>query len=522
MKLKLLLVDDEPGVLRFFKHIIDNNCCDWIITDLVENGKQALDSIEQNPPDLVLTDIRMPVMNGVKLAEQIHRLYGNIQTVIISGYEDFEVAKSALRLGVVDYLLKPVDPIKLVELLDNLKATILQQKHQSIEQIVIRSLVGDYIEGYDRVGDISTLGNNVNDILSVDCMKFRAAIIRVSAYYFESPTRMSVRLQPVCATTLMPSNCFLFSGSDDYEMLLFELVGDPISDNFSGNICTAKKLFANLPTTTLIQDKPFSLSQSQIVLRELTQNLHASLVLGVTQKIYLENCPIIFKTNAAITTEIEQRITSLCIGVVRMKELNALVNDLFDRWFYEGRPLKHIHHDVVQIIHAVARGLGDGKQHYKEYQQQLNEIFSHEISEDNLKKGVWVYISRMISGTKTKEMLPSSEEFFDEVQAYILKNLSNSITLSELCSVMGISQTYMSKIFRRFCGKSFAEYVTILRMDYAKELMTENPNLLLTKVSELCGYKDPLYFSKVFRNREGIPPSQFVENLKPKSKSNLS
>ncbi|CAH1221291.1 Regulator of RpoS [Paenibacillus allorhizoplanae] len=106
---KVIIVDDEPSVKRSLKTIIEKETSSFVVSAFAENGQEALDLISEFLPDVVITDIRMPVMDGLRLAEEIGSRGFQTEVIIISGYSDFSYAKQALRHGVSDYLLKPLD-----------------------------------------------------------------------------------------------------------------------------------------------------------------------------------------------------------------------------------------------------------------------------------------------------------------------------------------------------------------------------------------------------------------------------
>ena len=107
---RILIVDDEPAGLNHVRMILQKKCPQYKIIGSANNGKEALDMIRRDQPDVLITDIRMPVMNGIEFVELVKQEFPSILAVIVSGYSEFEYAKSALKFGVCDYLLKPLVP----------------------------------------------------------------------------------------------------------------------------------------------------------------------------------------------------------------------------------------------------------------------------------------------------------------------------------------------------------------------------------------------------------------------------
>ncbi|MBF9017578.1 MULTISPECIES: response regulator [unclassified Oceanispirochaeta] len=124
MKLKVLLIDDEYLVRERLKHVVDWDAEGYTICGEAEDGVRGLELIEEHDPDLAVIDINMPFMSGLEMAEKVQELEKKVRLVILSGYDDFEYARSAIRSGVCCYLLKPVNKDELLEVLRSTKKEI--------------------------------------------------------------------------------------------------------------------------------------------------------------------------------------------------------------------------------------------------------------------------------------------------------------------------------------------------------------------------------------------------------------
>ena len=154
-KFRVIIAEDEKLIAKnIAKHIEEENPC-FKVCGIYSNGEDALEAVRQQPPDVVFTDISMPVMTGLELASEIYHTMNNVKCVIITGYADFEYAKEALHYGVTDYLLKPVDreelhkvlkelELSLTGLYDNARTDGGQEQSLSPEEIV--RLVEDYVQ----------------------------------------------------------------------------------------------------------------------------------------------------------------------------------------------------------------------------------------------------------------------------------------------------------------------------------------------------------------------------------------
>ncbi len=118
---KVMIVDDEPPLLRSVKRAVQKDSCPFEVVVEALNGVETLEKIAQLKPDVVFTDIKMPLMDGITLVNQLSSTYPDIFPVILSGYQDFDDAKAVMKAGAVDYLLKPLEPDIVPDILSNLK-----------------------------------------------------------------------------------------------------------------------------------------------------------------------------------------------------------------------------------------------------------------------------------------------------------------------------------------------------------------------------------------------------------------
>lgn len=123
---KIIVVDDEIATIDHICNIISMKCPEFQVTGVAENGREALSLMEKETPDILITDMRMPIMDGAALLKKIKEKYANVFLVVISGYQDFEYAKVAIKYGVCDYLLKPIKPSSLQDLLISLRSKLNQ------------------------------------------------------------------------------------------------------------------------------------------------------------------------------------------------------------------------------------------------------------------------------------------------------------------------------------------------------------------------------------------------------------
>lgn len=142
----------------------------------------------------------------------------------------------------------------------------------------------------------------------------------------------------------------------------------------------------------------------------------------------------------------------------------------------------------------------------------LGEVFYNAVSMKSLSEGV---MDLLIGDGKEDRGAgkADSREYFEEICQYLETNMGKALTLPDLCCRFGISQTYMSRLFRKYSGNSFNQFLTELRMERARVLFAEHPDILIKDAAMLVGYEDPFYFSRLFRSYTGRSPSEYQKEL---------
>ena len=136
---KIMIVDDESEIRNAIKNTVDWEKAGFVVVDDAENGQDALEKLESKEPDVIMTDIRMPYMDGLELAKEARKLYPSLKIIICSGYNDFEYAKEAIKLGVSEYVLKPISSEDILEILLKVKTRLDDERSKSRDIDILRN-----------------------------------------------------------------------------------------------------------------------------------------------------------------------------------------------------------------------------------------------------------------------------------------------------------------------------------------------------------------------------------------------
>ena len=262
---RILVVDDEPAAIKHICNIIAIKCPQFEVTATAEHGQEALKRMEEDTPDILITDVKMPVMDGIALAERVKERYPEVLSLVVSGYQEFEYAKAAIRSGVYDYLLKPIKPSALQNALNSMEE-VLAERYARKRNLLMKSLCEK---------------NSVDRKLLERCFpagKYYAALVRRNGL----PRRYSGN-----------SGFEIFSGRDEKiylygrdEMEAMYLYPEDILfyKSFYQIISeTIRREHGNSNYVTgIIRETPFSIGRADDVFLELYQLLDSSIVIGAS------------------------------------------------------------------------------------------------------------------------------------------------------------------------------------------------------------------------------------------------
>lgn len=487
----VLVADDEPTARKHIEMIIKKKCPDYQIVGHARNGSEALEKVKELHPDVLITDIRMPVINGIDLVKQIVGMKEDTIIVLVSGYSDFHYVQAAIRLGVNDYILKPVVPSELQQMLEKLKEKlrICYWKHRN--QIMRKLCAGEEIP------------KEVTDKYFPEGL-YNVSIIRVNGL----PGRFFGYGRKEIFSDV--NERMLVYGRDEREMLCIwphELV---VGQEFSELIQSViKKQLSGLEYFTVVMaDAPVKTVQLAEKIEELYKALARGLVLGHNKIIHLEGCnDTKWEENAIDYLQHFQ----ICCKKKNFQKAREEVKKLLLLWDKEERPQLWVEKMFNRILYIMREA---GKQSLGEDELEFltEEAFANAENVQELSENIdQILFSDMEENVVFQKM--DTLEYYEKIMEFISENFSRQLTPASVGREMGISQPYLSKLLRKYGNESFTVCLTRLRMERAKELMGDPEQKLYIKdIAEQVGYKDQFYFSRMFRAYTGQSPSDYYNS----------
>lgn len=505
-----IVVEDELKIGTYIKHKIEYLDPSISIAGVAENGREALKMIEQFQPQVVFTDISMPVMDGLELSRIIRNTYPGLIVVIISGYSDFTYAQKAMRYGVFNYILKPLEDEKLSEVLFEIKKSLAYTKSKH-ERQVLYSDTYMFLQTSQMQYAIFSLciGNLIYDIQDAALTEYYRTEIQ------DIPWRRI--MEELCSEG---HNWYLA----DEQALNQKIIGIQMQ---AGSVRKTEALAERL------QELISPWTSLAVHICHSGKILEYENVWNMTKHLrHLMQQELIIGTPQILTVDKEKCQNQDMLEIVKMK-LNSYIKN-----YFLSTDLKGFTNEIQKILKYMIQNRATQLSIEKVsiYVLKLLE-FSGQNYEGDFLEEMQAKQQRCISLAGTEEELISlMMEGFQEIGCYmdqiyeknietrVLEYVDNNFltleSLEQVADVFGYNYTYLSRLFKKMSGMPMNKYITEKKIALARKLLKEQPEMILEEVCELCGYNDCRYFSRVFKSQTGMTPSEYRTGQK--ISSNLS
>lgn len=505
----ILLVEDEPPILRDIQFQIRKCSEKCTIFATAFNGRQAIEILESSHHkiDLLITDIQMPVINGLELIQHVRKLYPDIICVILTGYSEFNYAKEALRLGVLDYLLKPVEE----EALTNILNDVYEKKYQEKLESEIRNS-GPVLSFSPRVPQPDKTDHYATAVLCIGSFPIYSTIYTTSMHSLWT----NCQLEKIITKLLRPDESFwILEGKTPSEKnIILSLNKHTMSETetFYHQFFSSLKL--QQPFTMAVNPELKNMNEVGKSIQSLRQLLAKKTILGTSQLLFQPKENLAGNTSASTLKMLDLHLSNLCTFFDQMqfglftKELSGMMNTMKKKNCNQSTVFKYLY-DLMNTCFSKDKNItssssrscieyaGDAiymSSSFQDLFDNMNDIFND----------IFDQIKNQCASTTFKEHLMIT------IDTYIQENYQQPLNTQNLSEHFNFSPAYLSKLFREYKALSPTEYITALRIDKAKELLLSDNCLKIKEVATLVGYDDSLYFSKVFKKTTGKSPKQFL------------
>lgn len=530
--IKLMIVDDEQIVRDGIKFILEKTFSDTIeIVYSAKSGREAIESYEEYRPQIILMDIQMPGINGIDAIKEIKLMNSHVKVVIISAYEQFEYAKSAVELGVSEYILKPINKVRLETILHQLIQEIEKEREQKIKEIETQ-------EKMDKILPVLEFGYIYSILMNDDYQKESGDYYSLLNIQKEYGYMMVIEFGEGSA----PKNLENRIGSGVKSDSQYQLIRQTIKYKCKSIV---GPLMVNRLVVLVYDDLVSSEYEERVRSIELAENIrerleelldtHVYIGIGSCYKYYRFHMSYqeALKAISQMSGENVLHIKDATTRPVHEKDysFSKIKNDqdMMIKVLEDGN-VKEVEERLQNIFTKLFRDYSDDLELIRTCMMELMVLvftsgYRNGIYEENHVSTDYIHEIRQFTNafdlknycvTKTLEIATHIQSLkktkvsviIRDAMEYINANYEKDLRLKDIAEVVSISPQYFSKIFKDELGYNFIDYLTHVRMQVAKEMLKEGKSSI-KEISFLIGYNDPNYFSRLFKKVEGISPTDF-------------
>ncbi|WP_020618987.1 response regulator transcription factor [Paenibacillus daejeonensis] len=499
--MKVLIVDDEQEIREGLHHMLRTMfACDGDIQVVgsVPDAMAALDFLSACAVDIVLTDIRMPGMDGLGMTETIRYRFPSIQIIVLSGHGDFGYMQKAVRLGTVDYLLKPVNESELEAALQ--RAALHSNYKLRKNRHMTRSAFEQMSERFKVM-----LAVDVDDMEDTRVRELGGVQV-VSWLLAKVFDEIADELGHLCSISdtprLEPNNLVIGVFADSQE------AGEGVANAFTEQFTTFWRERMKLTV---------SIGRSASYVCEGAEGeLAFQACVSLLTRLYDGTGEYIYDTDKEQTSDKRAKhdLHSLRAALETANEavFIAEVGQRLDTWVAQK--------DVEVLVRGLEALFLMLYEHMEE-RQPASATFRAQQTADLIAKLVWTRNEAALREKVLYYVNHMAEILFPKhleghvlvgAKSYIRSHLTGSLTLTDVAEAVYVSPHYLSHLFRERAGMTFLEYVTTLRMEEAKRMLKE-PGIKIYEVAEQIGYKSWKHFSRVFKEFTGIGPADYRRDV---------
>lgn len=535
-EIKVFLVEDEMVIRRGIKNSIDWEKEGYIFCGEASDGELAYPMIIKEKPDILITDIRMPFMDGLELCKLVKKELPNIKILILSGYDEFDYAKEAIRLGVTEYLLKPISSGKLLEALNWVSESIRREKE---DKDLVRKYMEEMRENTEhekqKFFEQMIAGNlSMADALETGKkyeMNLSAGMYNLLLFRFTlgKENRKSGELlgeaeYAIEKLTERLEYVFEFQrGVEGWAFLLMADNEEQMSERVKELSKDLEEIMKNYSTIAYfggIGQPVARLRELEESFREAERALAARFTMELNRIISVEDIRMAQNVDTLddieITSfgEIEKTRTMLEKFLNNGAEdeidefVDVYINELPEENLKSVLMRQYIIMDAYIVMMSFCEKIEGIEGEMQAQSEELKNSMKTIQTLEEIKNYIRMLLKKIIgvrdtiSGRRYSDIIEIAK---DQIRKTYM---SDEISLNTIAAEVEMSPSYFSSIFSKEMGKTFVEYLTEIRMDRAKELLMCS-SMKTSEIGYEVGYKDPHYFSYIFKKTQNCTPKKF-------------
>ncbi|GGA30359.1 response regulator transcription factor [Paenibacillus physcomitrellae] len=525
----IFLVDDETLELEMMRDYIRWEEMGIYVAGTAINGKDALEKIEVMQPDIVLTDVQMPIMNGIDLAKLVRERYDWMQLVFLTGHDEFTYVKSALNVGAVGYLLKPLDLTEIVAVMERVKQQCeeVRLKNRSIQaakanifkellferstdridnlkssfcKLARRQEAGTYClllcdihpgaqgDGTVMEEAVKAFTSLAERFLAGEKLAGMTVVIRDSEVGIFLDCSSETATETGTGTSLKAGHSAVFRIAERWSSFLQENADFPVTIAVNEKAAGLSDLAELYEQSKQILADQFYVGEGKVISQSENRTpFHDELMPPFPSERWLE---AVNQLDAEKARELVHEYTA---GLIRLRAGRKAVCD----W-----ALQLIGRLEEEILHQSAGGYERGEMYYSIYNcrtiQQIESIVLKTAEETMERLG--------------ERFMDKNAKLVHQVCSLIDQTYHEPITINSLSDQVYLSPNYLRSIFKEKTGMTIHDYLTKIRLDKAKLLLADG-SLKVQDIAQRVGYESTSYFISLFLKNQGVTPNEYRKSL---------
>ncbi|MEN8907963.1 MAG: response regulator [Clostridiales bacterium] len=527
----IIVIDDEFIVREGVKKNISWNEYGFDLVGDCENGFEAIEYIDELKPDVVITDICMPFIDGIELSRYITEKHPLTKIILLTGYDDFEYAQQAVKLKIFDYILKPITATELRKVLVKLKKELdeevkklddlnrlkvqLNESLPLLKERYLNNLISGNLKNYSNINRLNHFGidkNKKNFLVFVSDLDSSSE----SSLLEEDQELFYYAVYNICEE-ITNENTVVFQNNDNLivAILSFDKEDEILEYSYkvTEKIRQTVEKYLKVTITTGIGEICYSIFDISKSYKSACSALDYRFIAGNNKVINISD----FEGKSIKDNKINIKWEGKIVFAIKTSTLDDIESTIFNfvKYIKESKgSIEDSYYQIQLIVISIIGYLNELEITQKDVfgnTNILNQVYKLKTLEETKKwlKEICFQTSDYISGKR---------ENYCKVQAlkakdYILKNYSDkNLNLSSICKYILVSTSYFSSFFKIYTGYTFVEYLTKVRIEKASELL-KSTDLKTYEIAEKVGYSDPHYFSLIFKKIMSFTPSYYRNNL---------
>jgi len=529
---KIVIADDEYIIHEGLGNAINWEQANCVIAGNAYDGVEAIQVIETIHPDILITDIRMPQMDGMELIEYSNKHFPNIKIILLSGYNDFVYAQQAVELGAFSYLLKPTNCDELLKVIDSAKKAIERdiaindeyrrlKKHVENSMPILReNFLRNLLVGLASLDITESEMEEQKELYRIDVRNYAILNFQIDHYrkYMES-VRENNRLfqryiiRDICHDMIIP-----FHGSYFIEIehnlfsIILNLTNEIISENdVAEKIKDKISELLDISVSFGISNRSETITIVKELFDQANDALRYKFYIGSGSIIYYSDIQDCGKFRANNYRNLyEELVKEIKTGNIENSIL--LVDQLFEEFKQSKESIDLIKNSCIELLSMLFSAFStDFLLNCNINRENIYLGISDYDTIDGLKRFM-VEMTEKLSSRVHLEYSAKNRNVINRIIEYMKNNYVKDIKLRDLSELVYMNPSYLSRLIKKECKQNFSDLLTKIRIDQAKELL-KNFDLKIYEVSEMVGINDAKYFALIFKRITGMNPTEYRESL---------